>query len=36
MDVNITIKAEVLVAFWAAHMEVRLAVCKDFLRKSND
>lgn len=31
VDVNITIKAEVLVAFWAANMEVRLAICKDFL-----
>lgn len=27
MDVNITVKAEVVVAFWTADMDIRLATC---------
>jgi len=36
MDVNITIQAEVLVAFWAANMETSLAICKDIWEIINE
>jgi hypothetical protein len=29
MDVDVTVKAEVLLAFWTAYMQIRLASCKD-------
>jgi hypothetical protein len=29
MDVDVTVKAEVLLAFWTAYMQIRLASCKN-------
>jgi hypothetical protein len=39
MDINIAIKAEVLLAFWTADMQIRLASCKhveDFVNEPDD